>query len=175
MVSYVFITLQLCSENCSEQFEQSAFHEESLQGRLQIISSSLLLKGWSGFRSGYWGPVKLNLEFFQQGRFHYFSGQLISMVSCLHGEAVFSYLQDRISPEAAIPTPPSPTTMQPCKERTSHLSTPIIGHGKTVIKFPLSLLFWRLIKSVLSVVVQTSRSPSLLTSSWLYCGWVGCN
>lgn len=49
------------------------------------------------------------------------------MVNCSHGEDVFSYTQDKISPEATIPIASSPTTMQPFQERTSTVSIAIFS------------------------------------------------
>lgn len=176
MVSYVFITFQLCSKNYflkQSPNQQSAFHEESLQSKLEFISSNLLLNAWVQIR--LLGPCQAKLWIFPAGEISlllwatHFNGYFFARWSCffLSPGQNFSW--------SSYSHCPFSYHHQPYKERTSTLSAPIFGHGKTVIKFPLSLLFLRLRKTVLSVLLQTSSSSPLLTSSWLYCSWLGCN
>lgn len=117
-VSYIFIMFQLCTDNYFKkniQTHSPCFHKEALQGTLEIIWSNILLNG-----SGYPGSCQAKSWFFPAREISPLLWAYYS--SCSHGEDIFSYIQDRISPEATIPIASSPTTMQPCKERTSTLS-----------------------------------------------------
>lgn len=128
-------------------------------------------RGWS-----IQDPVKLNLDFFQKGRFHHFSGQPIPIVNFSHSiEGFFSIPNTEFLVKQLFPLP---LLLPPCNlmkiEAPPSLQLSFC-YWTPVIRFPLSLLFPKMRKlSLIPLEMGLNPSPILRSSLWLYGVWQGC-